>query len=67
MGTKKSNLDITDIHNKIIDFLLINGMQIIIAIAILISGLYISKWCTNFIQKWLKKKNLEPQLISLDS
>lgn len=65
MDTKKSNIELTEIHKKAIDFLLANGMQILTAIAILILGLYASKWCANFTQKWLKKRNLEPQLISL--
>lgn len=65
MDAKKSNLEIVDLHNKIVDYLLNHGMQIITALGILIAGLYISKWIGNFLQKWLNKRNLEPQLISL--
>lgn len=65
METKKSTIEISDLHNKAIDFLLNHGMQILTALGILVAGLYISKWIGNFLQKWLNKRNLEPQLTSL--
>ncbi|MCX7770278.1 MAG: mechanosensitive ion channel family protein [Proteobacteria bacterium] len=65
MDTKKSDFEFTDLHKKIIDYLLNHGMQIITAIGIIIAGLFISKWLSNFVQKWLTKKRLEPQLTSL--
>lgn len=65
MNAQKSSFEITDLHRKIIEYLLNHGMQIITAIGIFIAGIFISKWLANFLQRWLTKKNFEPQLNSL--
>ncbi len=65
MSLQKNSLEITDLHKRLFEYLLSHGMQIITAIGILIAGLFISKWIVNVIQKWLTKKNFEPQLKTL--
>lgn len=65
MAPQKTDFEITDLHKKIIEYLLNHGMQILTAIGILIAGLFVSKWLGNFFQRWLTKKNFEPQLKSL--
>lgn len=62
---KAAGIDVADLNEKVINYFMNNGLQILTAIAILVAGVFLGRWLGGLLQRWLEKKHLEPQIISL--
>lgn len=62
---KTAGIDFADLNEKVINYFMNNGLQILTALAILVAGVFLGCWLGGFLQRWLEKKHLEPQIISL--
>jgi len=51
-----------EIYAKLIMYFIEHGMQIVTGIAILVAGMFCSRWVGNAAQRWLEKHKLEPQV-----
>lgn len=56
-----------EIYAKLIMYFIEHGMQIVTGIAILVVGMFCSRWVGNAAQRWLEKHKLEPQVQHLIS
>jgi small conductance mechanosensitive channel len=62
---KATGIDLAELNEKVIDYFMNNGLQILTAIAILVAGVFLGRWLGDLLQRWLNKKHLEPQIVSL--
>jgi small conductance mechanosensitive channel len=65
IGKKAAVINPADINEKVIQYFMDNGLQILTAIAILVAGVFLGRWFGDLLHRWLEKRHLEPQVTSL--
>ena len=62
---KKTGINPAEINEKVLQYFMDNGLQILTAIAILAAGIFLGRWFGDLLHRWLEKRHLEPQVTSL--